>query len=493
MRKALLIAGLLAGLAQQAAAWRPPGWCYFDWPWVYELEAREWHWFYPEDQQWVYGFPPAAGWGLLGEGELAGDWSFFQWPFVHDAGSAAWFYVNESDWQSCVNMRTGEWSWFGDPSVFDVWPAGRSAAALPLPEAEVQAPGVLILPPLGSAAGSVPPARIRANGIDWMQGNTRWLRFSDPALVTYQWDGMYAPGVPQSYTLQLPGEATTDLDIAIVAKGRWAPGTTVDVVCEVRDPSNTVVAARSVHLIGPLVAAIGDSMTFGVRRRRDGTMETPNWSNPWLSYPSPSDWNGYYGDWDDIAFQGMRGYLARDLAAEVVWAGHPANGHGPDHCGYSGSRTSHINSTLNDTGRAYPRNAFLVHSTYIIVLYWIGLNDTSTSSSASEIFSRWRTGIDQILQLRAGLGRTLIVGITLPRIRSDYAGYSDSRQAKQDDVNDRIRGYSLDAPQAAYIVADIEGVPHDSNDDGLHYMATGYSRVAAIVRQAVVNGLARVP
>jgi len=135
----------------------------------------------------------------------------------------------------------------------------------------------------------------------------------------------------------------------------------------------------------------------------------------------------------------------------------------------------------------------MVQSSCTVVLYWIGLNDTSTDSSASEIFGRWRTGIDQIMQFRAGRGRTLIVGITLPRIRSDYAGYSSSRQAKQDSVNDRIRGYTLAAPHAAYVVADIEGVPHDSNDDGLHFMATGYSRVAAIVRQAVVNGLALVP
>jgi len=32
-------------------------------------------------------------------------------------------------------------------------------------------------------------------------------------------------------------------------------------------------------------------------------------------------------------------------------------------------------------------------------------------------------------------------------------------------------------------------VPHDSNDDGLHYMATGYGRVAQIVLQAIYNGV----
>jgi hypothetical protein len=83
----------------------------------------------------------------------------------------------------------------------------------------------------------------------------------------------------------------------------------------------------------------------------------------------------------------------------------------------------------------------------------------------------------------------LIVGVTLPRIRSDYAGYSSSRQAKQDSVNAKIRAYQLTASHARYVVANIESVPHDSNDDGLHYMATGYGRVEDIVHAAIVNGL----
>jgi hypothetical protein len=181
--------------------------------------------------------------------------------------------------------------------------------------------------------------------------------------------------------------------------------------------------------------------------------------------------------------------MRRDLTSVVPWVGHYANGHGPDHCGYSGSRTGHINGTLDDASRAYPRNAALAGPSHTVVLYWIGLNDTGTGSSANAIFDAWKGGINRILNLRSGKGRTLIVGITLPRIRSDYAGYSSSRQAKQDVVNSLIRGYTLSSPYARYVVANIEGVPHDSDDDGLHYMATGYGRVEEIVRQAILSGL----
>jgi hypothetical protein len=51
----------------------------------------------------------------------------------------------------------------------------------------------------------------------------------------------------------------------------------------------------------------------------------------------------------------------------------------------------------------------------------------------------------------------------------------------------------ISAPHACYVVADAEFVPHDSNDDGLHFMATGYERVEQIIRQALLTGLQRQP
>ena len=46
--KAALLVGLLAAAARPAAAWRPEGWCFLDWPWVYELKDGAWHWLCPE-------------------------------------------------------------------------------------------------------------------------------------------------------------------------------------------------------------------------------------------------------------------------------------------------------------------------------------------------------------------------------------------------------------------------------------------------------------
>lgn len=95
-----------------------------------------------------------------------------------------------------------------------------------------------------------------------------------------------------------------------------------------KDAAGQVVIARDgVRLIGQVIAALGDSLTFGFRRRADGTHEMPSWPRQWVLYPSHGEWYGYPGTWSDIAYQGFRGYLRRDLTSAVPWAGHPADGH----------------------------------------------------------------------------------------------------------------------------------------------------------------------
>ena len=127
------------------------------------------------------------------------------------------------------------------------------------------------------------------------------------------------------------------------------------------------------------------------------------------------------------------------------------------------------------------------------MLYFIGINDLSSDRGASTIYSDWKEGLDKLLTLRTGHGRTLVVALTLTRIRSDYANYSSSRDRQLRALNGMIRAHAVSHPYTRYVVADIENVPHDSNDDGLHYMATGYQRIEQIVRQAIFQGLRLAP
>jgi formylglycine-generating enzyme required for sulfatase activity len=103
-------------LVSGASAWRPSGWVFFDWPFAMDASG-DWHWMSPEDNLWVHGDPPAAGWQLIEDSGLARGWAFFEWPHALGQEEEAWYYVNETDRKWCVNMRTGRWSFFGVPAL----------------------------------------------------------------------------------------------------------------------------------------------------------------------------------------------------------------------------------------------------------------------------------------------------------------------------------------------------------------------------------------
>ena len=130
--------------------------------------------------------------------------------------------------------------------------------------------------------------------------------------------------------------------------------------------------------------------------------ETPRWGGPWLNYPSPQTWNNYYGNWYDIAFQGYRGYLRNDLTTAIPWVGHPANGHGPDHCGYPGSRPGNINGMLDDTSRPYPAD----FTTEPVSWPCSTSSGSTTIRIAQFIYADWKVGSTRAA-VRAGAGRTL--------------------------------------------------------------------------------------
>ncbi len=370
------------------------------------------------------------------------------------------------------------------------WAAGRISTAGPVNASELKDPGVLVLPNYSAVMGWVLPTKIRFHGLGVESGCTRWLRFNNPSRVSYQFPGMGTPLVPTGYDVQITGSISADADVELRANGTWPIGMTVLVEYVVKDAAGQAVIAREgVRLIGQVVTALGDSLTFGFRRRADGTEETPHWNRPWLVYPSASAWSGFSGSWSDIAYQGFRGYLRRDLTTSVPWAGHPANGHGPDHCGYPGCYTTDITSTLADTSRAYPSSAIQVGPSDLVVFYFIGMNDVIARRSAKTIYSNWVQGLNSILAKRSGYGRTLIIGVTLPKMSSKYGGYSSESQSVLLALNAKIRSHTFAAPYTRYVVADLENIRHDSDDDGLHFLSGGYDQIEQVYRQAILGGL----
>lgn len=384
-----------------------------------------------------------------------------------------------------------------DPALaatIQAWSAGRLATAGATPAAELANPGIVVLPAYSSAMGSVLPAKVRVGGLGVADGVTRWLRFSDTTHVAYRLPSMSEFRSPTATLVQIPGAVTLPVDVELRPSDAWPAGISVAVDCLVKNNDGAILSASpGVKLIGQVVAAIGDSMTYGFRRRRDGTYEMPIWGNPWITYPSHESWAGYAGTWSDIAFQGSRGYLRRDLTSKVEWAGHPANGHGPDHCGYPGAKTTDIVNTLADATRTYPLAAVDVGACEMVLVYFIGLNDVVGGRSVSTIYGYWTQGLNNILAKRSGKGRTIVVAVTLPRMSSHYSGYTEEKQNQLIALNAKIRAHAISAPHAVFVVADAENVSHDSDDDGLHFMAGGYERVEQIIRQAILAGLKRQP
>ena len=134
MKKWLSVVGLMAALALPAGAWRPSGWVYGDYPWLYDQASGDWYWLNMADTQWVYGFPPASGWAKIQSCGLGWLWAFWQWPYAYDQGQMAWYYINEADTQWVVNMQTGGWSVLGQhtapPGMVEI-PGGTSEGTDP--------------------------------------------------------------------------------------------------------------------------------------------------------------------------------------------------------------------------------------------------------------------------------------------------------------------------------------------------------------------------
>lgn len=177
MKKWLAVAGLAGMLAGSAGAWRPTGWVYANYPWLYDQASGDWYWLNIPNTQWVYGFPPANGWAKIQSSGLGWQWAFWQWPYAYDQGQMAWYYVNEADTQWVANMRTGEWSVLGRHTA----PAGM-----------LEIPG-------GTNEGTDPDFGAYSIRVESF--------YMDRFEVTKAlWDGVHAWAVGHGYTFENAGE-----------------------------------------------------------------------------------------------------------------------------------------------------------------------------------------------------------------------------------------------------------------------------------------------
>jgi formylglycine-generating enzyme required for sulfatase activity len=135
MKKRLACLGLLMALAMPASAWRPAGWVFFNWPWVFDHASQDWYWFMAGNAQWAVRHASAEGWRQMPDSGLAQGWSWHTWPYAYKHGNGSWYNFAAARNQWCVNMRTGEWHVFGIPPAPEtqmaIVPGGTNAGTDP--------------------------------------------------------------------------------------------------------------------------------------------------------------------------------------------------------------------------------------------------------------------------------------------------------------------------------------------------------------------------
>jgi hypothetical protein len=100
--------------ATTAFAYKPSGWAYTNYPYLYESTNTEWAYFRTTDTPQVVNL--ATRWtGQLKNATMANaSWNYWtQYPYVYCSKNRNWYYFYRSNSQWVRNMVTGQWSVLG--------------------------------------------------------------------------------------------------------------------------------------------------------------------------------------------------------------------------------------------------------------------------------------------------------------------------------------------------------------------------------------------
>lgn len=276
----------------------------------------------------------------------------------------------------------------------------------------------------------------------------------------------------------------------------WGNDTYVDIEYIVKDSKGKVFDTDKCRLLRPFVVAVGDSLTYGLMRYGATHFITPkwNWTGP---YPTASTWANLMPppnaippynaqpDRTSLLYQGYRGYLSQMLSG-FTWLGHDTNNHGPKHCGLPGAK---IHETF---AHETFQSTLAMQNSFLIIVMMAGANDAINSSNSGHIKTQWEDDANMISTSRMNGGRTLLLALKVPQISSRYGGLGYATIANNiTQLNSKISSWSAPAGCRFVISSIVEtgGIPHDDNDDGLHFLSTGYQSMAQIIFNALKKGL----
>ena len=220
-------------------------------------------------------------------------------PFlkIQDGQRKPWF----------TNTLGGEYKFemlSADITGYEAW---RGSDGNQVPDDEEEYPGFLVTAKHDYVGGGAPlDAKIVIHGISAPNGTTRWLRFSDCTKIRLYSEGLPSIGIIPAQEMQISNSLEESVSFQIWMEGSWWPETTATIELVLKDATGKQIpyCSDTVSLLAPVILAIGDSMTFGYRRTKTGIPETPNWGDPWLNYPTDTDWDGVVGEKTSPDYQG---------------------------------------------------------------------------------------------------------------------------------------------------------------------------------------------
>ncbi|MBR4613445.1 MAG: SGNH/GDSL hydrolase family protein, partial [Kiritimatiellae bacterium] len=381
--------------------------------------------------------------------------------------------------EDCVKFTSNKAQMIG-------YAAWRGTDGKAVPDEEKYNPGFLVTVQTNGHLS----AKVKFKGLPNV-GLLRYYRFSKAGLVLANGQATTTAEVA------IPQDDDFDLTLDMTDPSNWGDDSYVDVEYILRDAQGNLFDQDKCRLLRPYVVAVGDSLTYGFMRDNHGAYITPNWGWTSVSYPTASEWNSIpippyaappynvMPDRTSVLYQGYRGYLSQSLSG-FTWLGFDTNGHGPKHCGLPGAK---IHETFT---HATFQSTLAMQNSFLIIVMMAGANDAINETNSVTIKTQWENDANMISTSRMNGGRTLILALKVPQISSRYGGSRHTTIANNiTQLNGKISSWSAPAGCRFVISSIVEtgGIPHDDNDDGLHFLSTGYATMSAIIFSALETGL----
>lgn len=103
---------LCACLTAPAMAWNPAGWHYMNFPYIYSTPQAS-HFYFNTDSTWVVNLDTGRWW-RMGASSLRSSWVYFNWPYAYCHENRDWYFIAQNNPAHVFSFQTDRWYRFGE-------------------------------------------------------------------------------------------------------------------------------------------------------------------------------------------------------------------------------------------------------------------------------------------------------------------------------------------------------------------------------------------